>query len=128
MLGQRAARDRGRQRFGRRGSMWVDKAHPALEWDTVLPNGAKLDSSRPRQHQLLGRSGLGWPETANGRGSENLRTEGWAPTWREVRKRLGAECGRESATPGNGGFQRVLVTTSRLHRLVRGIFLAGPAA
>jgi hypothetical protein len=35
---------------------------------------------------------------------------------------------RESVTPGNGGFQRVLVTTSRLQRLVRGIFPLGPVA
>jgi len=40
--------------------------------------------------------------------------------------RGGQRC--ESAAPGNGRFQRVLVTTSRLQRLVRGIFPHGPAA
>lgn len=76
MPGQLAARDSGRQRFERRRSQWVDKAHTALERDTVLPCRAKFDSSRPRQRQLLGRSGFGWPETVTGRCSGNNRVEG----------------------------------------------------
>jgi len=99
-----ATRDKGRQRFEQRRSWRADNAHAAVEPDTDLPFGAKLDSSRPKQHQLLGRSELGWPETVNGRCSGNRGVEGWAPTRLETRTRLGADSGARAPRLGMVGF------------------------
>jgi hypothetical protein len=96
--------------------------------DTVQPPmGRWLDSSWPRQHQLLGYPGLAGQQWSSSVATSSTARKAELPLGSRRGKARGGQRG-ESPKLGNGVFLRVLVTTSRLQRLVRGIFLGGTAA
>lgn len=132
---------RPRARSGCRSSLWLatggasDSGHPghggsrtpatALGRDTVSPLGGGYPIA----------AGRGSANCAVAQGSADQQRSPSVAARRTASKaelplspRSGEAAAirrRESARPGNGGFQRVLVTTSRLQRLVRGIFPGG---
>jgi len=124
-------------RASKRDATWVvsDSGHPGRGGLTTLTRSFERDTVHPMR---------GDDSIAAGRSSTNcLATQGWTDQqWssgtaaggfvRKAELPLGSRHGKAgggmkgaSPDPGKGVFQRVLVTTSRLQRLVRGIVLGG---